>query len=194
MTDAANRFPRALELAHTLVRSRLGAGHRAVDATAGNGHDTLFLASLVGSSGQVLALDVQEDAVRATRARCAALDQVRVMLAGHETMARQFGEQVRAVMFNLGYLPGGEKTVITRPETTLAALGAAVEMLEPGGIVTVVLYTGHEGGREETDAVLGWAQTLDQARFTSIHYRFLNQRHGPPELLAVERRDAAASL
>jgi hypothetical protein len=95
--------------------------------------------------------------------------------------------RVGAIMFNLGYLPGGDKALTTEPETTLAALEHAVHYLRPGGVITVVQYVGHEGGAAEAEAVDAWAADLNQARFQALSYRFVNQRNAPPRLLAVER-------
>lgn len=192
------RLPRAVELAHRLVGERLRAGEAAVDATAGNGHDTLFLARAVGPDGVVLAFDIQPAAIDATAARIGdarrageALGNVVLRATGHERLAAACGEAgidaVGAVMFNLGYLPGGDKDRITTPATTLPALEASIALLAPGGILTVVIYAGHAGGDIEREAVLGWAAGLDQRAFQAARYGFLNQAGQPPELLAVQR-------
>ncbi|MBB4088840.1 threonine dehydrogenase-like Zn-dependent dehydrogenase [Salinibacter ruber] len=116
------------------------------------------------------------------------------MHAGHQTLARHIEEaergRVGAIMFNLGYLPGGDHSVVTRPETTRQALDAGTEALRPGGVITVVAYTGHEGGDEEADAVEAWASALPQAQFRALSYRFPNWSNDPPRLFAVEKRDA----
>jgi tRNA1(Val) A37 N6-methylase TrmN6 len=137
----------------------------ALDATAGNGHDTLFLARSVGPEGEVHALDVQAPAITATHKRLEAAgvaNRVRLHQVGHEALpdpipAAERG-RLRAVMFNLGYLPAGDKTLITRGTTTLPALAAAGALLAPGGRLTVVAYPGHPGGAEETEAVVGWVR------------------------------------
>ena len=93
-------------------------------------------------------------------------------------------------MFNLGYLPGSDGTLTTTPSTTLPALDAARRLLRPGGVMTIVVYTGHEGGRAEADAVDRWAAALPQARFQALSYRFVNQQNDPPRLVAVEKTEA----
>ncbi len=190
-------IPSILEQAHALAGRAVGEGGIAVDATVGNGHDTAFLARAVGAGGAGVGFDVQEEALVETRHRLereALSAPVRLVHAGHQTLARHLEEaergRVGAIMFNLGYLPGGDHSVVTRPETTRQALDASVEALRPGGVITVVAYTGHEGGDEEADAVEAWASALPQAQFRALSYRFPNWSNDPPRLFAVEKRDA----
>lgn len=188
-----------LDFAHTLAARALTPGDTAVDATIGNGHDTVVLARAVGREGRVVGFDVQEEAIAATRDRLAAEElepQVDLLRAGHETMekhvpAARHGD-VGAVMFNLGYLPGGASSLTTTPRTTLPALGAALRLLRPGGVVTAVLYPGHADGAEEAAAVEDWAADLPQARAEALSYRFVNQRNDPPRLVAVEKKSSAS--
>ncbi|MCB1228652.1 MAG: methyltransferase domain-containing protein [Verrucomicrobiae bacterium] len=185
------RLPRATELAHRFVTECLGPGDRAIDATAGNGHDTLFLAELVGPEGKVVAFDVQPEAIEATRARLEAggvADRVRLVRECHSRLADSIEGEWNAVMFNLGYLPGGDKATITRPETTLAAMEAALKVLAPRGRMMVVVYPGHPGGEVEAEMVERWAAELDQARFSVASYGFLNQTNSPPRLVVIEKR------
>jgi len=189
-------IPPVLDAAHEFVESALHPGETAVDATVGNGHDTLALARAVGAEGRVVGFDVQAEALAATRERLAGVEgtaEVDLIHDGHEHLARHMGaDPVGAVMFNLGYLPGSESSLTTRPETTLPALRAAAERLRPGGVLTVVLYTGHEGGPVEADAVEAWATDLPQRRYRALSYRFLNQQNDPPRLLVVECRPDTA--
>jgi predicted methyltransferase len=181
---------RPLEMARALLEACLKAGDTAVDATAGNGQDTVFLAHLVGASGKVWAFDIQQQAL-ANTARLLELEKLsqRVTLveSGHEKLAHYVGDNLGAAMFNLGYLPGGDHSIITRASTTLIALEMALQKLRPGGMATLVSYSGHSGGKEEADALLHYAATLDQAAFTVLHYRMLNQVNEPPTLLAIEK-------
>jgi predicted methyltransferase len=184
-----------LDVAKDHVAEALRPGDRAVDATAGNGHDTAFLAEAVGTAGGVWAFDVQPQALDATRRRLEAngvADRVTLVQRGHERMREALPpeavEGVRAVMFNLGYLPGSDKTCTTEPETTLPALDAAAALLAEGGVLTVVCYPGHPGGAEETAAVRRWAEQLAPERFGVFGYRFLNQNNDPPRVVIVERR------
>lgn len=185
--------PSVLSFAHTCVRGVLSSGGVAIDATAGNGHDTLALAEYAQPGGHVFAFDVQQAALDATRRRldaAGATDVVTLLQASHDTMVDALPADchgaVDTVMFNLGYLPGSDKTVITRPATTVPALNQALTLLRPGGVLTVVLYRGHDGGTEEARAVMDWATTLDPSA-TQVHsYRTIN-RTAAPELIALER-------
>ncbi|WP_263786294.1 class I SAM-dependent methyltransferase [Salinibacter grassmerensis] len=191
-------IPSILEHAHTLAGRAVEEGGVAVDATVGNGHDTAFLARAVGPDGSVVGFDVQEKALAEAR-ECleaeAPAASVRLVHAGHQTLARHLDEakqgRVGAIMFNLGYLPGGDHSITTRPETTRQALKASAEVLRPGGVITTVAYTGHEGGKAEAEAVETWVSALPQEQFRALSYRFPNWSNDPPRLFAVEkRRDA----
>ncbi len=188
-------FLEGTALAHRIVASVLQPGEVAVDATVGNGHDTLFLARQVGPQGHVYGFDVQEEALARTRRRLeeAGLhERVTLLRRGHEYMTESvpatWHGRIGAVLFNLGYLPGGsDRSCITRPETTLPALDAALRLLRPGGVLTVVAYRGHPGGAEEAEAVRQWAETLDPDRFVAARYAFCNRRRPAPELFVVVR-------
>lgn len=151
--------------AHAFARERWGGadGGFAVDATAGNGHDTLFLARLAGTRGRVAAFDVQPAALEAVRERlekngCGG--NVELHLRGHEKMAETLGAEwrgnVRAAFFNLGYLPKSDRRLTTRAETTLPALDAAWSLLARGGFISLTVYTRHAGGFEESAQVAEW--------------------------------------
>jgi predicted methyltransferase len=180
-----------LQMARHYISTCVVEGDLVVDATAGNGHDTLFLARLVGSRGRVIAFDKQKKAIENTRHRLTGenlLSRVDLILDGHERMADHLPGPVAAVMFNLGYLPGGDHALITKPQTTLRALDAAFLRLRPGGIITIVCYTGHRGGREEKSALMNYLQDLEQKQFKVLHYAIINQVNEPPSLLVIEKR------
>ncbi len=179
-----------IELAHAAVSGCLRPGEWAVDATVGNGHDTLFLAAAVGEAGHVWGFDLQAQALANTGQRLAeaGLDaQVTLLATGHERMAECLPGQrgaIRAVMFNLGYLPGSDKHCTTRPATTRRALDAACDLLMPGGVITVIAYTGHPGGEEEAESVLTWSAALG-CEF--LVWREVPPRPKAPQLTVVSR-------
>lgn len=184
----------ALTFSKQLLAQVLGPGDVVVDATAGNGHDALFLAGLVAPGGIVHCFDIQAEALARTGALVAEAgraDMVRLHAAGHEALARVLPEadrgRVRAVVFNLGFLPGGDASVVTRPDTTLAALDAARAVLGPGGIVAVVCYTGHPGGAAEARAVAGWCAALPFDRWRVARYELVNKPGDPIVLFFLER-------
>ena len=185
----------AVEYCHTMLRERLLPGDLAVDATAGNGHDTHFLAQLIGPEGKVFAFDVQPEAIAATQRLLQrwGVPEACYQLVGasHAEMAAHLpGDaegRMAAVIFNLGYLPGGDKSVITRAETTLPAVRAALELLRPGGLLLLVLYPGHAGGAEEAQVLRDFASGLPPRQWQVTEYRTLNARNAPPVVLAVEK-------
>lgn len=160
---------RLTDQAHRLASEVLAAGGTAVDATAGNGQDTAFLARLVGETGHVLALDIQPLAVATTRARLGSEGlsaRCDVRLADHAALGRiaaQLGGKVDCVLFNLGYLPGSDHSLVTRPHTTGRALHAALRLLRAGGRIVCAVYTGHPGGEDESETVEAFGTSCEEA-------------------------------
>lgn len=185
----------ALSFGHRLLTGVVKKGDLTIDATIGNGHDTLFLANLVGETGKVYGFDIQEKAVNNTRKRL--IDQqvygrVELYQHGHETIGQYIPQEERcrlkAAVFNLGYLPGGTKHVVTKAETTIRAIDAILELLQKGGIVVLLVYHGHPEGKAERDKLLQYVDTLDQRHVGVLKYEFINQRNHPPFLLALEKK------
>ena len=176
-------------LSHLFLHSFLSAGHSAVDATCGNGYDTLLLARLVGSGGHVWGFDIQPQAIAETGRRLAEVglaDRVTLLPVGHEELERHITGPVRVVLFNLGYLPGGDRSVVTRPGTTSAALVQSLRLLEAGGILLVTVYPGHSGGTEERDTVESWAAGLDPRAFHCWRMAQNNTAPSAPYLLLIQ--------
>lgn len=146
---------RLTELAHQHWREWICPGDTVVDATVGNGHDTLVLAQCVGPTGTVIGFDVQPDALDSARRRLldAGYHQARLDFDDHAKIAEFVTIPVRIVAFNLGYLPGGDKRITTTAASTVRALEGAAKVLLPGGMITVIAYRGHAGGEAETEAV-----------------------------------------
>lgn len=185
----SNICDRPTEMAHHLIRERVQIGDRVVDATLGNGHDSLFLADLVGPSGQVDSFDIQIEAIESSRKKLHELysNQVTLHHAGHEKMASLVKHPLRAVMFNLGYLPGGDKQVITHSKTTLTALAAALGLLQPDGIVSIIAYIGHPGGMEEGDALKEFCRSLDPESFFVTFHPPASNNPVAPFLITIVR-------
>lgn len=184
-----------LTFAHDLLAKALKNGGFAVDATMGNGNDTLRLANLVGSKGHVYAFDIQAQALENTQQRLQAANleaRVSLYLQGHEHVAHVIPKtlhgKIKAAIFNLGYLPGSDKTVVTTPQTTLTAIEQLLAMLAPTGIVIIVVYHGHEGGKVERDALMPFVTQLSQQEFHVLQYQFLNQQNNAPFIIAIERK------
>lgn len=187
----AKDFRSARFWAAELIEDALGEGGRAVDATLGNGHDALWLCSLVGETGHVYGFDVQREAVERSRERLRAAgmeSRATLFLDGHEHMGAHIeAESVDAVMFNLGWLPGAAHGVTTRVGTTLQAVNAALVLLKEEGIVTICVYPGHVEGAREREALLNWARALDERKYDVMLRCYLNQGGDPPLLIAVKK-------
>ena len=182
----------AMRYSHILLTEALSEGGVAVDATMGNGNDTLFLSQLLEDQGQVFAFDIQEQALQNTREKLTenqAPENTTLYRLGHEKMEEVLPEdiQIQAAIFNLGYLPKSDKKIITLPETTLKAFEFILNHLAVGGRLVCVLYYGHEGGEEEKNAVLSYAAKLPQQQYQVLTYQFINQIHCPPICLCIEK-------
>lgn len=173
-----------LGLAHRFLAEQIKPGAFCIDATAGRGGDTAFLCGLVGPTGRVLAFDIQEDAVRSTRERIEALgygDVARVVHACHSRMADYAGSgSVDGVVFNFGWLPGGDHHIFTKPETSIAAIQSGLDLLRPGGVMCLCIYAGGASGYEERDALLEFLRGIDHRRYTVLLSQFWNRPNDPP--------------
>jgi predicted methyltransferase len=183
-----------LPFTRSILEQVIQDGDTVVDATMGNGLDTLFLASRVGPRGIVLAYDVQEEALIKTRHRLEQeghLEQARLFLKGHQTVAEeleQLDSPIAAAMFNLGYRPGGDKEVVTEPTNTIQALHALRQSLKKHGIITLVIYPGHAAGKVEKEALLQEISLWDQNEYHILQYQFINQKNDPPFLVAIQKK------
>jgi hypothetical protein len=152
------------------ISGALSDSSLAIDATVGNGYDTLFLAHAVGASGQVIGFDIQKAALKNASELLrftGMIDRVRLVLGCHSGIEAHLrnGRPAQAAMFNLGHLPRGDRSVITRAATTLPALEGLLRHLSTAGRVTILSYRGHAGGPEEYEEVKRY---LDSAKNLSV--------------------------
>ncbi len=180
---------RLTEVAQTWLAERLEEGDIAIDATLGNGFDALFLANQVGETGYVYGFDVQQDAITSSLERLKDTTCThQYFLAGHETMKEYIPThhhgKIKAIMFNLGWLPNSDKSVVTKAETTLIALKQSLELLAPNGRLTVMVYPGHEGGDDEAKQVIQW---LHQQQNVFIQTSEVTNKPQAPILIHVEK-------
>lgn len=179
-----------VSISHQWLREILTEGMVAVDATAGNGYDTEFLASLVGSIGKVYAFDIQEQAINKTKKRLlekGLADRVDVINSGHENLKSFIKCPINAMIFNLGYLPGSDKSIITRGDTTLAALNSGMDLLLPGGLIVLTVYTGHPGGLDEWLLLREYLKNLPQDSWIVQQLTFLNRHDKTPFNVVIQR-------
>ncbi|MEQ1484935.1 class I SAM-dependent methyltransferase [Methyloglobulus sp.] len=183
-----------VKLAHNLINGKVKSGDIVIDATVGNGHDTRFLLDLVKPKGNVFGFDIQQSAIESARSalqghsftECLALIQ-----ASHANMSEliplAYHGKISAVMFNLGYLPGGDKRIITKSDSTLAALASASQLLSADGIITILAYPGHEGGEMETDQVKNWCLGLDPGQYQVRQFENHPDNPSAPKLFVVSK-------
>ena len=187
-------MPYELKSARYLARDALlqavNAGDTVVDATMGNGHDTLFLAEQVGPEGHVCAFDIQESALESTRALLEAhraADRVTLFCQSHAELTASVPSGLAAAVFNLGWLPGGDHTVTTRTASTRQAVLAALELLKPGGIVTICAYPGHPEGEKELEMLIQLLSSLSNRAYNVLRQTFLNAGPGAPECFVIQK-------
>lgn len=181
---------RVLPYAKTLLADVIKEGDIAVDATCGNGHDTLYLTELIGSSGRVYGFDIQQQAIDTTWNRLkehGVENRATLILDGHEHLSNYVKEEISGAIFNLGYLPGAAHDVITKGETTIRAIEQLLSLLKVGGIIVLVVYYGHEGGIDEKDAIIDYVSRLPQKYVHVLRYEFINQKNSPPFIIALEK-------
>jgi 16S rRNA C1402 N4-methylase RsmH len=183
-------LPGILEQARTFLKEVIPEGGTAVDATAGNGYDTLFLTGCTGPEGKVYSFDIQQQAVDNTAVRLKnAGAEAEIIVSGHEHALHYIQEEViDAAVFNLGYLPGSDKTVTTTPDTTIMALEGLLKRLKKGGRIVLAVYHGHTEGKVEKDRLLAFSEALSQKKFQVLQYQFINQKNSPPFLLIIEKK------
>jgi predicted methyltransferase len=188
------KIDKILPFAKNLLHKAVKPGDIVIDATVGNGHDTVFLAGLVGESGHVFGFDIQEEAIVASKERLTQQSlsaRVTLFHSGHEQLSQlipyNYHGKVSGTIFNLGYLPGSDKTIVTRPETTIAAIQQLLEIMASEGVIVLVIYHGHNGGAEERDGLLAYCRQLDQKTAHVLQYQFINQQNSPAFIIAIEK-------
>ncbi len=189
------KLERILPFARKLLTTAVSYGDVVIDATIGNGHDALFLANLVGETGHVYGFDIQTEALTNTSSRLeehGVRNRVTLLEQSHDTiidvLPLSANNRVTAAVFNLGYLPGGDKEIVTKPHSTISAIEQLLEIMAPEGIIVLVIYHGHEQGATERDELLKYVSTIDQQTAHVLTYRFINQQNNPPFIVAIEKR------
>ncbi len=173
------------------LKPRIQPGDITVDATLGNGYDTEFLAQQLGEQGWIFGFDVQAKALEQTRNRLKQIQcNLQLFQQCHSTMKteipKSFHKNIKAIMFNLGYLPGSDKQLITQTKTTLMALSQAAEIIAINGLISIMAYPGHPDGEQETQAVINWTEKLDSQQFKLITHSQATHFQGP-QLMILEK-------
>ena len=189
------KLDRILPFARALLEKAIQPGDIVVDGTMGNGFDTAFLAGLIGETGHVYAFDIQSEAIQNTTVKLAdehLLDRCTLFQAGHEQLKSLFpsneNRKLTGAIFNLGYLPGGDKSITTHGNTTISAIEQLLDLMAPEGIIVLVVYHGHPEGETERDELLEYVKSIPQNKAHVLHYGFMNQVNHPPFIVAIEKR------
>lgn len=186
-------FDSHLTLAHKYWNLCGKKGGFFVDATCGNGRDSLYLAKnfLTPDSGKLFCIDIQSEAIEATQhllshsLPAAILDQISYCLTCH-TEIEFLPPNIDIFVYNLGYLPGGDKSLTTHSETTLLSIQKALNYLSPRGIISIMSYPGHDKGKIELDSLLDFVSSLPYQYIVGRH-QWIN-RSRSPELFLIKQK------
>jgi 16S rRNA C1402 N4-methylase RsmH len=185
----------AVHIAHMFIKDFVKSGDIVIDATAGNGKDTLFLSTLIGNSGTIISIDIQKEAINRTQQLIAKHNpesNVLYVCDSHEhigKIAQDYQHQISCIVFNLGYLPGADNTIyITKKDSTLKAIKSSIQLLNNRGILCVIAYRGHIGGLEEYDAIEQFMETLEPHIWHVIKSEAINQTNTAPIVLLASKR------
>ncbi len=177
--DSLNKYTREMTKRYVSSKSHV------IDATCGNGNDTLFLSELT-SRGKVYAFDIQEEAIENTKKRCINQDNIEYICDSHANLKTYVKDNISLVMFNLGYLPNSDSTLSTASTSTIKALESSLEVLKSNGAVLLTIYTGHDNHAEEKN-IMPFITKLDKYKYNVLKYEFINLID-PPYLIIIEKK------
>ena len=175
-----------VKLSHYLIENRVENNIKACDMTAGNGKDSKFI--LDKKNPKILyAFDIQ----KLSQERCKNLigqrENFKFILDDHKNIEKYIGEKIDLFIYNLGFLPRGDKSITTNYESVIKSLESALNLLNKNGLILITFYPGHETGRDEAFHVGNFLKNLDQKKFQLIKYDFYNQINNPPFLISIRK-------
>lgn len=171
------------KLSHYIIKNFCNKFDTAVDATLGNGHDTDFLSE---NFSKIYSFDIQKFVIDSYKER--KKDNVILINNSHHALEEFINEKVNCIMYNLGFLPGGNKSITTICETTLKSLKSSFNIIDKGGIITIALYRGHEEGKKEEKEVLKLVENLPKEKYGVMLHSFINRDNNPPFLIVIEKK------
>jgi len=183
-------FKNAVEIAKSIMNAHVKPGQIVLDCTVGNGNDTLLLSLLVGEKGKVYGFDIQSVAIERTRKKLineGLEDRVILINDSHENIDKYISRGLDFIIYNLGYLPNGDKEIRTNANSTLKSIKKALALLNNNGLLLVTCYTGHEGGMEEWKSLEQYFKNLNQHYYSVLEFKFINQKNNPPILYGIEK-------
>ena len=170
-------------ISHFIIKKFLENKNCAIDATLGNGHDTDFLKD---NFNKVYSFDIQEEACKNYKEK--GYDNVVVIEDSHSEFEKYINEEVDCIMYNLGFLPGGNKEITTMHESSMKSIKDGLELLTSGGIMTICIYTGHNEGKIEETCIMKYLESLPKNKFGVMEHSFINRKNNPPKLVVVEKK------
>lgn len=180
----------AVSLAQMILLPHLKKCMVAVDATAGNGWDTLFLATNTPQDAIIYSFDIQKSAISATKSLLLKenlINKVKLISDSHENLSMYVRDNIDVVMFNLGYLPGGDHNITTDPESTVVAVEESLKLLKVGGFLTIIAYPGHQVGETEFLRIATFLKLLPAKIFAVNSWLAVNASKKPPILYVIEK-------
>lgn len=171
------------EISHYIIKNFTCNFNIAVDATLGNGYDTDFLSN---NFLKVYSFDIQQCAIKAYDNKN--INNVILINDSHENFIKYINEKVDCIMYNLGFLPGGDKNITTKCESTLMSLESSLNIIDKGGLITIALYRGHEEGKKEENAVINFVQNLPKEKYGVMLHSFINRNNSAPFLIVIEKK------
>jgi hypothetical protein len=173
-------------IAHSIIKNNCLDYEVAIDATLGNGYDSDFLSSLFK---KVISFEIQKTAIDNYNKH--KKENVTIISDSHENILKHVKDKVDCVLYNLGYLPGGDKSITTKAETTIKSIEESLNLLKPGGIISISIYVGHEEGAKEKVKILEFVSKLPKNEYGVMLHTFVNRNNKAPMLLIIEKNQVA---
>ena len=182
-------FNNVTEITNLIIDTKVDEDNISLDLTMGNGNDTLYLLKKTGKKGKVYSFDIQKEAVENTKKLLKenGIKSDFLINSSHENVLRYVEEKVDFAVYNLGYLPGGNKSIVTKSSSTVKSLKDVLSILNIGGVVCVCSYVGHNGGMEEYEDILSFVSGLDKHEFNVMKFEHLNRKASSPKMIIIEK-------
>lgn len=180
------------EVCADVLSKYISYGDTVIDATMGNGYDTLILAKLVGQEGKVYSFDIQQKALDITnnlvKEELGYVNNIVLIQDSHENINQYITDNVSAIVFNLGYLPGGNHAITTQIDSTMKAVEIGLDLLKKNGLISILIYEGHKEGKKEKEKLIEFGKSLDAKKFHVIILELINQKKTPPTLMLITKK------
>lgn len=183
-----------LELINIRINEVVKSDSIVLDATLGNGNDTYKLLNILDSNGKLYGFDIQKEALNNTRQKIEKIKNLaskdyRLILDSHENLDRYINYKLDYVIYNLGYLPGGDKSITTLAESTIKSVKKSMDLLNNNGLINIVVYHGHAQGKDEKRSIEAFLKEINQDKYHILKHEFINQKNNPPILYEIEKKN-----